>query len=922
LPKLESFRYAVEIMKPDVIGITEGWTNEGILDEEINIEGYDLYRQDRNNKHKGGGVLLYVKSSLQSVGYNPVSEFPEHVWCKLPVKSGQEMLIGVCYKTPNPCIYDVDLDKSLRQLISDVSHQRLLLMGDFNYGDINWINPNHSPVTEASILFVDCLDDNFLTQHVKDPTRITNTSKKILDLVITDQPDAIEEVEVLDSLDNSDHQMLRWSIVVDMELIEYQGTTKDYNKADYESIKDLLRQVNWEQTFSGDVNQCWNEFRKILQNAVNQFVPDRHQKFGKYKKAIWMTHKAVKKVKRKHNLFRRYRDINNGKYIEAVREAKIEIKRAKLNFEKKLAANIKKDNKSFYAYARRRASNCANVGPLLGTSGVLKSNPAEIAEELNNYFSSVFTREDLSDLPSCDGSFSGEQVRLEDIIITEEAVSAKLGKLRPDKATGADDISPRLLTEIHEVVCHPLTLIFQKSLHCGEVPRDWKLANVSPIYKKDKHSEPSNYRPISLTSQICKLFEAIIRDSIVDHLEHNNLINGSQHGFRRGRSCLTNLLIFLDKVTRLVDEGKDLDIIYLDFAKAFDKVPHQRLLIKLREVGINGNLLKWISSWLSGRQQRVVIRGRHSSWNEVISGVPQGSVLGPVLFLIFINNIDQGLLSHILKFADDTKIFNMVTNEMEHNILQEDLTSLETWSKKWQMDFNATKCKVMHVGKSNQHFRYEMENHNLSTTKEEKDLGVMITDNLKSGANCQAAYRKANRVLGMISRTISFKSTEILLPLFKTLVRPLVEYCVPAWSPHYSKDKILLERIQHRFTRMIPGLKKLEYSSRLDVLHLWTLEERRNRSDLIELFKIFKGLTKIRVEDLFERSLYNSTRGHSLKLRKQCCRTDLRKFFFSERVICRWNLLDEDTVRSATVNSFKNSLQRIRESKRSFFTDT
>jgi len=221
--------------------------------------------------------------------------------------------------------------------------------------------------------------------------------------------------------------------------------------------------------------------------------------------------------------------------------------------------------------------------------------------------------------------------------------------------------------------------------------------------QKDSHSHPSNYTPISLTSQICKLFETIVRDAFVDHLERNRLINDSQHGFRRGRSCQTNLLIFLDKITCRVDDGEDLDRIYLDFAKAFDKVPHQRLSTKLRGVG-HGRLLDWISSWLNNRKQRAGIRGKFSGWRDVFAGVPQGSMLGPVLFLIFINNIDDGLASHILKFADDTKIFNTVSSKVDYLLLQNDLTSLTSWAHKWQMEFNTTKNKVMHVGKSNQHF--------------------------------------------------------------------------------------------------------------------------------------------------------------------------------------------------------------------------
>jgi hypothetical protein len=217
-----------------------------------------------------------------------------------------------------------------------------------------------------------------------------------------------------------------------------------------------------------------------------------------------MTHKAVKKVRRKHNLFKRYRDINNPKYIEAARVARSEVRRAKRNFEGKLAENIKKDNKSFYAYARSRSSVNASTGPILSDSGVLKTDPREIAQELNTYFSSVFTKEDMQNLPQASSS-NKNCAEMEDIHITEKLVMTKLNKLRDDKAIGADDISPRLLVEIKDAICHPLTVIFQESIQYGVVPDDWKMANVTPIYKKDNRNQPCNYRPISLTSQICKL---------------------------------------------------------------------------------------------------------------------------------------------------------------------------------------------------------------------------------------------------------------------------------------------------------------------------------------------------------------------------------------------------------------------------------
>jgi len=421
------------------------------------------------------------------------------------------------------------------------------------------------------------------------------------------------------------------------------------------------------------------------------------------------------------------------------------------------------------AYARSRSNVNASTGPILSVCGVLKTDPHEIAEELNDYFSSVFTKEDMQNLPQNNCSCTN-RADLEDIHITEETViMMKMNKRREDKATGADDISPRLLVEINDTICHLLTAIFHKSLQSGVVPDDWKLANVTPIYKKDNRNQPCNYRPISLTSHICKFFESIARDSIVDYLESNKLINDSQHGFRRGRSCLTNLFIFLDKVTRQVDEGNNPDVTYLDFAKAFYRVPHHRLVLKMRAIGINGRLLAWITSWLKNRKQRVGIRGSYSSWVEVMSGVQQGSVLGPILFLICINDLDESLFGDIVKFAGDTKIFSEVQTDADRQRLQDDINSLEIWSCKWQMEFNATKCKVMHVGRTTPQFQYVMNSQVLESTVQEKDLGVMITDSLKASVNCHAAYKKASRVLGLIRRTISYKSAEFLLPLYKTL---------------------------------------------------------------------------------------------------------------------------------------------------------
>ena len=228
--------------------------------------------------------------------------------------------------------------------------------------------------------------------------------------------------------------------------------------------------------------------------------------------------------------------------------------------------------------------------------------------------------------------------------------------------------------------------------------------------------------------------ESILKDSIDKYLNETNLLNSSQHGFTNGRSCLTNLLCFFESVVRYVDKKEAVDVVYLDFQKAFDRVPHQRLLLKIESIGIKGKVLTWLSAWLSNRQQRVVLNGGMSDWVNVRSGVPQGSVLGPLLFVIFINDIDADIISKIFKFADDCKVLNKATSVVDTRAIQDDLKKLFEWSLDWQLLFNLDKCKVMHIGSSNSKVDYYLGDHKLSVVHEEKDLGIIVQDDLNATA--------------------------------------------------------------------------------------------------------------------------------------------------------------------------------------------
>jgi Reverse transcriptase (RNA-dependent DNA polymerase)/Endonuclease-reverse transcriptase len=897
--------------KPDLILLTETWCHEQISDAFLEIPGFELIndlRIDRNNtdKGRGGGLLVYSRKDLPVYVLSIDGDNNHFQYCKFKV---MDLTFYLIYRSPNS---GADSISGLARLIRE-AEKNCLFFGDFNLPDIDW---EGGVARGRSRELLEAVNDRLMEQLVQFSTHVRGNT---LDLLLTDVPERVIDVADEGRLGASDHVLVAARIAVGAGPPPTDRGLPDWGRADWQGMQAELQQLNWDQILHGQsADQAWNTVKVRVEQLVSRHVPSRRRR--NHDRPPWLTREILRAIRRKKKLWRRAKQGQNvAEYREAEKAVRNMIRSSKRRFERNIAKGCgseKASKKRFFAYIRRKTKSRPCVGPLRDSQGRTVHQDSEMAALLNRFFSSVFTREDTTNVPEPEHVAGGHYIS--DVKITAKAVKEKIKKLRVDSAAGPDGIGPLLLKKLMHELAWPLTKVMRASVREGAVPEDWRTANVTPIYKKGQKSDPGNYRPVSLTSVCSRLLESIIKDQIVEHLDKSGLIRSTQHGFMKGRSCVTNLLVFLEKLTAELDSGAAADVIYLDFAKAFDTVPHERLKKKLRAHGIRGRLLDWISAWLGDRKQRVVLNGNVSAWEAVLSGVPQGSVLGPLLFLIFINDLDAAvsLAELLLKFADDTKVARVISSDADRLALQAALNNLVEWTDKWGMRFNIQKCKVMHVGRNNPQYQYMMAGQQLEATREEKDLGVIVSDNLKPAAQCAKAAKTAQTVLGQITRAFQYRDRTIFPQLYKQYVRPHLEFAVQAWSPWLQADKELLESVQRRAVGMVSGLQSRDYEGRLRELKLTTLEERRHQADMLQMYKLMSG------EQAAEAAWFRPapqaaarTRQNAdpLNVRPNHGRLELRRNAFSVRAGEPWNAVPAHIKRSGTAAGFKRAYANHRE---------
>ena len=886
---------------------------------------------------EGRGIAVYTHESISksTIQIVPNSDFKEACLLEVRLRGGDLLLFGCLYRSPTTTDTSALNNTNLNQLLRYISlrkYTHVCLIGDFNYKCINWTKWTTICSDEsAEKLFIEACRDCFLHQHVEKPTRRRGDDEpSILDLIFTNEEMQVSEVKHMSPLGKSDHEVLSFNFQC---YLNYSKQKERYNfsKGNYTAMRKYLKDSNWIEEFRKLASNIelrpedlWNALKLKILELRNKFVPLETltgKPNWKVKGSIPVdkaTREAIKEKEKSHRIWMLANrtganDEVRCKYTKARNKVNALLRKGKRRFEREIALQAKSNPKAFWMHTRRYLKTKTGIAPLLDNpkdKESMKFDDDDKARILLKQFSSVFTQEQVGEIPRIESRTESSVSSLE---ITVQMVLEELKGLNQYKSCGPDELHPRLLIELADDIALPVALLFNATMEHGSLPDDWRRAFVSPIFKKGSRNLAENYRPISLTAILCKIMERFIRDSLVTHLLEKNLLSKRQYGFITGRSTTTQLLYYLDQCTRITAEGGVVDSIYLDFSKAFDTVPHRRLLGKLEAYGIKGSLLGWIKAFLSNRSQEVVVNGSKSAPSPVISGIPQGTVLGPVLFVVYINDLLDKISSDGLMFADDTKIYRKITTREDALQLQSDIDKLEEWSKIWQLHFNHDKCHVLTLGKFDNiqyAHRYAVYGNEIEHVFDEKDLGVTIDSELKFEEHIAKKVNIANAIVGQMRRSFSYLDCDTFKRIFTSLVRPHLEYGEAAWSPHLVRNIDALENVQVRATKLIDGLSKLEYTQRLERLKLPTLFFRRKRGDLIEMYKHFHSYDKATLAPSFK-PRNRPSRQHRFQLHPAPTKdgtTGVQSNFFFQRTVKIWNNLPRYVVEAVNVNEFKNRL--------------
>ena len=769
-------------------------------------------------------------------------------------------------------------------------------------------------------------DTNSLTVHINVPTRITENSSTILDQFLSNIPEKVINSNVLAPLSTNDHCTITLTLSFKKQKAKaYKRLTWLYKRADFDGMNRYIKNFEWETCFGNDNIDisCQNWTTSFL-NIARQFILNKVVEI-RPRDAAWYN-SELRKLKRQKDRahvnaksthkaedWATFRSIRNN-YTSRLRETES-------NYKQSLALSLQNSQhiqpKQWWHITKQfMGENKDSVIPPMEHNNYTYFDEKEKADAFNKAFLS-FSQLNLDQAALPELIYKTDS-RLSNIIIHESEVLDILNSLDTSKATGPDGISAKMLKETATSVAPSLTKLFQISLKKGKIPKLWKEANVLPLHKKGDKTSFANYRPISLLSIVSKVYEKLIFKHVYNYLRDNDLISIHQSGFTPGDSTINQLLYMYDLFCKALNDKKDVRIVFCDQSKAFDRVWHEGILYKLQCLGITGPLLEWFSNYLKDRKQRVIINGICSEFMKILAGVPQGSVLGPLLFLIFINDITDDIRAGIKLFADDTCLYIIFeTNNAGEatDTLNSDLDTVNKWAKKWLVTFNPQKTKSLYVSLKNNLNppRLIFDGHYLDNIDSHKHLGLELNSKLTWKNHIDSITSTADKKLNLLTHLKHTLDRQTLLIMYQSFIRPSLEYGNIIWCNISEAECESLDKVQRRAARIITG-GTISTSVRClyQELSLETLQSRRDRHILLMFHKIVNNnvpsyLVELKPIPVNQRQNYNLRRENMLTMPK--CRLTKYQRSFLPTAIKLWNTLPP-FVKVLDYDRFKAHLEK------------
>ena len=919
LAYIDNFLRSSEI---SVLAVCETWLTSDTPSSYVELPGYNFFRGDTGSSSRIHGVGVYVNQAISVIQV----DINIHNAVVIYVKEWSLYIMAV-YRPPS--YNDGDNEELIRCIYEFCFGKNAILLGDFNLRTLRWSELEEHTlegyVTRLDLKFYEVFLECGLTQWISRGT--CWPSGNILDLILTSEADSVGQFDVLPPFPNCCHSpvFIRYFPGACAERGNSLQSRMLWTKGNYEAMMEELIEIDWCSVFRDcSVSECYEYFLNALYESINRHIPVSLRNDDTPPWLKGPPRSLYRAKSQAWTQFRTLRDQYGRSSVEAEeslenfqsvnRQLKNFSFQQQWNYETKVVSNMNFAPKLFHAYIRKKKKGRPAVGPLKVQNDIF-SLPSEMCEIFADYFCSVFD----GSLPANPAGHQLTESRMSPLVISYDDVLRFLNSLDSSTSPGPDGVHPHLLKSCAPVVAYPLLLIFRKSLAIGRLPQIWKSSEVVPIFKSGSKFCPSNYRPVSLTCIPSKTMERVIVSHIVSYVEAHGLISTNQFGFRSGRSTEDQLLGMYGSLVEWVDRGEVVDVVYLDYSKAFDRVSHALLLEKLHLLGFDSLVVGWIREFLVGRVMRVAVNGEQSVGRDVASGVPQGTVLGPILFLIFVNFVAEGTRCTWKAFADDYKLYMCLPRgigiDARVAIMQGDLDRIHSVSESWNLKLNASKCVAMRFGKrvTSSDVRYKINGVELKFVPHHRDLGVIIDVKLKFHDHVTTVVGRVGGLMGNLLRSTVCRSREFMLTLFVSHIRPMIDYCSSVWNVGYLGDMRKLESLQRKWTREIQGMDEMQYEDRLRVLGLFSIYGRLLRKDLIKIWKILHSEVDLGLHNLLDRNVDQRTRGHRFRLRIPHCNTDLRRKTFGVRRVMKWNSLPSEVVECESVVSFKRLLDMSME---------